>query len=547
MRSKRLDRRLATAALVALVLVLASTMLHTSPALAVAAGSEAIHVHTALPVADATHSVIVKLIGDGEMQVTSPDDDTEIRVSHASVTFSNLPTIATAPCVAQATFPYKVVCPVDQVKSVLVLTGAGDDAVNTLVGDVPVTVITGDGNDTVTDNSVNLNTVLHDLFLLGDGDDRAGFGNSTGVANDVFGGPGRDEVEYGNALSVSISLDDVANDGPLKDDSPVPTTRDDNIRSDVEDITGGLAADILIGSDSNNLILGGGDTDTIRGLGGDDTMNGDGDISFLFANTDLIDGGDGTDTVSYDERSASVNVSLDGVANDGDPAVAEADNVINTENIIGGGGNDTLTGNSAGNIIQGLGGADVIDGAAGKDTVSYDDRSAPVNVSLDGVANDGDPAVAEADNVINTENIIGGNGGDTLTGNSAGNIIRGLGGNDTIAGGAGPDLIDGGGGTDTATYADHVTAVAVSLDGLANDGTTGELDNVVNTENLIGGGSNDILTGDAGPNVIRGLGGSDQLRGLAGNDVLVGDTGTDLADGGAGSDLCRAERVISCP
>jgi Ca2+-binding RTX toxin-like protein len=541
----RLDRRLATAALVALVVVLASTTLYTRPALAAASGVGAIHANTASPVADATHSVIVKLVGDGEMQVTSPDDDTEIHVSPASVTFSNLPTIATAPCVAQATFPFYVDCPVDQVKSVLVLTGAGDDVIRTLVGEVPVTVITGDGNDIVSDNSVNFNTVVHDLFLLGAGDDRAGFGNSIGVANDVFGGPGRDEVEYGNVLSVSISLDDLANDGPLKDDSPVPTTRDDNIRSDVEDITGGAAADILIGSDSNNLIIGGGDDDTIRGLGGDDTMNGDGDTSFHFINTDLIDGGDGIDTVSYDDRSAPVNVTLDGVANDGDPAVAEADNVINTENIIGGNGNDTLTGNAAGNIIHGLGGADLIDGAAGTDTVSYDDRSAPVNVTLDGVANDGAPG--EADNVINTENIIGGNGNDTLTGNSAGNIIRGLGGNDTIAGGAGPDLIDGGGGADTATYADHSTAVTVSLDGLANDGTMGELDNVLNTENLIGGGGNDTLTGDAGPNFIRGLGGNDQLRGLAGNDLLIGDTGTDLADGGAGSDLCQTERVISCP
>ena len=544
MRMIRLDRRLATAALVALVVVLASTMLHARPALAAASGSGAIRVHAALPVADATHSVIVKLIGDGEMQVTSPDDDTEIHVSHATVTFSNLPTIATAPCVAEATFPYAVDCPVDQVKSILVLTGAGDDVVRTLVGEVPVTVITGDGNDIVIDNSLNFNTVLHDLFLLGDGDDRAGFGNSTGVANDVFGGPGRDEVEYGNVLSVSISLDDLANDGPLDEQGPLPATLNDNIRSDVEDITGGFAADILIGSVSNNLIIGGADTDTIRGLGGDDTMNGDANGASS-ANTDLIDGGDGTDTVSYDERSAPVNVSLDGVPNDGAPG--EADNVINTENIIGGGGNDTLTGNSAGNIIHGLGGADVIDGAAGTDTVSYDERSAPVNVSLDGVANDGDPAVAEADNVINTENIIGGNGNDTLTGNSAGNIIRGLGGNDTIAGGAGPDLIDGGGGTDTATYADHPTAVAVSLDGLANDGTTGELDNVINTENLVGGGGNDTLTGNAGPNFIRGLGGNDQLRGLAGNDLLIGDTGTDLADGGAGSDLCQAERVISCP
>ncbi len=75
MRMIRLDWRLATAALAALVVVLASTTLYTRPALAAASGVEAIHVHTALPEADATHSVIVKLIGDGEMQVTSPDDD----------------------------------------------------------------------------------------------------------------------------------------------------------------------------------------------------------------------------------------------------------------------------------------------------------------------------------------------------------------------------------------------------------------------------------------------------------------------------------------
>ncbi|HEY7223380.1 MAG TPA: hypothetical protein VH561_07210, partial [Micromonosporaceae bacterium] len=322
------------------------------------------HVASAQPAADATHSVIVKLIGDGEMQVAAPDDDTEITVngqfSHMSVQ-SNLPTIATAPCVAEATYPYAVGCPFDQVKSVLVLTSAGDDVVHTLLEAQPVTVITGDGNDIVTDNSLNFTTVFHDLFLLGDGDDRAGFGNSTGVANDVFGGPGRDEVEYGNVLSVSISLDDLANDGPLDEQVPLPATLNDNIRSDVEDITGGHAADILIGSDSNNLIIGGGDTDTIHGLGGDDTMNGDSELAF-FANTDIMDGGDGTDTVSYDDRSAPVNVSLDGVANDGAPG--ELDNVINTENIIGGGGNDTLTGNAGPNVIRGLGGNDMIDGAA---------------------------------------------------------------------------------------------------------------------------------------------------------------------------------------
>ncbi len=56
------------------------------------------------PAADPTHSTIVKLIGDGEMQVTSPDFDTGIHVQAQPPTIrcvtSDLPMIATAPCVA---------------------------------------------------------------------------------------------------------------------------------------------------------------------------------------------------------------------------------------------------------------------------------------------------------------------------------------------------------------------------------------------------------------------------------------------------------------
>ena len=418
------------------------------------------------PAADPTHSTIVKLIGDGELQVTSPDFDTGIQVQAQTsdqpvVVTSDRPVIAAAPCIAvQNGGLGEAQCPFDQVKSVLVLTSTGDDVVITIV-QVPVTVITGGGSDNVVNHSTNSS-----LILLGDGDDFMSVREVTG-ASEVFGGPGVDLVHYlllPREIEVAVSLDDIANDGPLD------VTRDDNIHSDVENIEGGDGADILIGSDSNNLILGDGGNDTIRGLGGDDTMIG------------------------------------------GLPTVPDAD---------------------------------LLDGGAGADTVNYFESSAPVNVSLDGVANDG--SAGELDNVINTENIVGGNGADTLTGNASSNVIRGLGGDDTIAGGGGADVIDGGTGTDTATYADHLTAVTVSLDGLANDGSTGELDNVINTENLVGGGGSDTLTGSAGPNFLRGLGGNDQLRGLAGNDLLIGDAGTDLADGGAGSDLCQAERVLNCP
>ncbi len=104
-----------------------------------------------------------------------------------------------------------------------------------------------------------------------------------------------DQVSYDLPLElfegVSISLDDVANDGPLS------IARNDNIHSDVENLVGGVGNDILIASDSSNLILGGPGDDTIRGLGGDDTMNGDGTFFLGDLYTDLIDGGAGSGTV----------------------------------------------------------------------------------------------------------------------------------------------------------------------------------------------------------------------------------------------------------
>ena len=53
------------------------------------------------------------------------------------------------------------------------------------------------------------------------------------------------------------------------------------------------------------------------------------------------------------------------------------------ENLTGGAGDDTLRGTTGRNVFI---------GGAGVDTVTYADRTAAVNVSLDGIANDGTPA-----------------------------------------------------------------------------------------------------------------------------------------------------------
>ena len=133
------------------------------------------------------------------------------------------------------------------------------------------------------------------------------------------------------------------------------------------------------------------------------------------------------------------------------------------ENLLSGSGNDVLTGNSADNLINGGGGNDVINGGGGNDTLigfygndtlnggagagdtaSYASASAGVNVNLATSAASSiaasDGALVGVDSLNDIENIIGGDFGDILVGNSVAN---------QITGGAGADMLTGGAAADT--------------------------------------------------------------------------------------------------
>ncbi len=157
----------------------------------------------------------------------------------------------------------------------------------------------GPGDDTLTVGSSG--TEIHG----GDGDDtiRAMYG---AYASDVFhGGEGRDKVTYeGRAVEVSITLDDVANDGS-------PDERD-NVHSDVENLVGGWGDDTLNGNDRANTLIGGGGDDTLTGFGGDDTFDGGWDNDMLVGadgveGNDVVDGGSDTDTCTADNRDGRFN------------------------------------------------------------------------------------------------------------------------------------------------------------------------------------------------------------------------------------------------
>jgi uncharacterized repeat protein (TIGR01451 family) len=200
--------------------------------------------------------------------------------------------------------------------------------------------------------------------------------------------------------------------------------------------------------------------------------------------------------------------------------------------ILGGAGNDVVTGGIHADTLDGGegndivragagGGADDIKGGNGIDVVDYSQRTADVSVSLDGVADDGAPgegANVEAD----VENVIGGSGDDTLTGNAGPNTLDGGAGDDDLDGGLGPDTLRGGDGEDYADYVNRSAPVTVSLDGSASSGESGEHDTVdVTVENVFGGSGNDTFFGNGDDNGFTGGPGADSFTGGGGFDTAV--------------------------
>ena len=134
-------------------------------------------------------------------------------------------------------------------------------------------------------------------------------------------------------------------------------------------VDGGPGEDILTGGPEIDSLSGGNDNDQLFGGDGDDDLNGGG-TQFTTGGNDLLDGQGGFDSATFG-RMPAVNVSLNGLPDDGFPGV-EADNAI-AERINGGSGDDTLTGDANGNFLDGNDGNDLLTGLEGNDTLDGDD------------------------------------------------------------------------------------------------------------------------------------------------------------------------------
>lgn len=202
--------------------------------------------------------------------------------------------------------------------------GSGND--NIQAGSVDSELFGGDGNDTVAGGPGNdeigggsgTNTLTG-----GPGDDS--LGNDDGSTDTMDGGPGDDEFELENGsadvhggdgfdfvgifeegpppdfalLNVSVTLDDLANDGASGDFT--------NVHSDVEDIETSGGDDTIVGSNAPEEIFTGLGNDAVNDGGGSDqvfTGPGDDAVSARDGIFDRISCGSGTDSATVDDIDA---------------------------------------------------------------------------------------------------------------------------------------------------------------------------------------------------------------------------------------------------
>lgn len=471
----------------------------------------------------------------------------------------------------------------------LINAGEGDNTV--YGGNSADTINAGSGDDVIRSYAGN------DVIIVGAGDNTIWAGNGDDSVTTLGG---NDIIHAGSGTNV-IDAGDGANsiDAGSGDDTITGGSGNDTISA-------GDGANIVVTGTGANTVTGGGGADTIIGGAGADSIDAGAGDDIVYggagnnnaANNGIVDGGAGTDwltfngapaTVTDGERSLAdwlavtgadingVGLSLDGSGSGTATRTAEGqtDDVANIENIIGSQGNDSFDVSAytgIGHILYGLAGNDTLTGADGIDTLYggagqdsllggagndflYTSATEVAGTAVTGVATDTAGAGTMAVNVAAT--------GLNVSLTDVTNYANGGAGADTIIGGAGNDFFvstsgehgdgtnadsfAGGDGTDTLDFSSYGTTNALDVDlaaGLATTGTT-TWARFSSIERVLTSRANDTVTGSAqgetiwtgdGNDLVLGNGGDDVIRGGAGNDDLRAGSGSDSLYGEAGND-----------
>ena len=231
---------------------------------------------------------------------------------------------------------------------------------------------------------------------------------------------------------------------------------------DDDTIDGGDGTDSLFGEQGRDTLLGGAGNDYLDGgLLNDSMSGGAGNDTYLVDNaSDIInDLGATTDvdtvlviqTISFTlpanvenaSITASGNANLTGNALNngltGNDSKNTLDGGIGNDKLDGGAGPDKLIGGTGNDALIGGSGNDTFLGGEGVDLADYAAAGLDVNIDLTAGKATGDGT----DLILDIENIITGEGNDTLSGSAVANDIDGGAGTDAINGGAGNDSLAG--------------------------------------------------------------------------------------------------------
>lgn len=448
--------------------------------------------------------------------------------------------------------------PAADVTAISVFGYAGNDTitVSSLLAGTGLTADGGDDNDVLTVNS----TVAASTTLLGGlGNDTlvGGGGNDTLIGeggNDALnGGAGNDFYEFNttapqgsDSITEGTGIDTLTFAGSLAGVSinlglTTAQAVNGNLTltlksgSSIENIIGGSGNDTLTGNALANTLTGGGGNDSLSGAAGNDV--------YLFntnspLGADSVTDSTGIDTVSFLDSTSALVMNL-GLTT---PQVVNGNltltlgSAVALENLIGGAGNDFLTGNALNNMLTGgegndtylidadsTSGSDRIDETAGGlDTIDFS-QTTTQNVAIDLARTTAQVVNPELTLTLLTgtliENVIGGALDDTLAGNSLDNTLNGGFGNDTYVFDTdltlGSDtIIESAGGVDTLNFStttprDIAVDLSIATAQYINAALTLTLSSNTTMENVIGGYRNDTLIGNALDNVLNGGGGND--------------------------------------
>jgi Ca2+-binding RTX toxin-like protein len=193
----------------------------------------------------------------------------------------------------------------------------------------------------------------------------------------------------------------------------------------VQDVAGAT----INGTGQAETLNGTGENDIINGLGGSDTLQG-------LGGSDTLDGGAGTDTATYAASVAGVSVSL--ATGSGGGGDAQGDTLINFENLTGSNFNDVLEGNGGNNVLAGGAGIDTVsyEHAASGVTVSLAINSAQ---NTGGAGTDDLLSFENLTGSAFGDVLTGSSGANVLSGLAGNDTLNGGDGADTLTGGAGLD------------------------------------------------------------------------------------------------------------